>query len=215
MANYKIGYIDEQEGERDDFANLMGDDDDNIEVVQFEVNDQTNINVLLEEILTSDIQCLVVDYHLSETGVQFEGSDVIELFHKIKPNFPKIIYTAKVDKVIPEVENELMYFINDKSIKNVANKSEDFRLKIKALIKNYSKEIDVAGQRLMTLTTKRKEVDLTIEEESLLFKSKQFLLDMDTRRKELPEITNEEDYFSSLKEANIKVDEILNRMRNA
>ena len=71
MANYKIGYVDEQEGERLDFINLMGDDEDTIDVVIFNVDASTEMNVLLEDILNSDIECLIADYHLSETGVPF------------------------------------------------------------------------------------------------------------------------------------------------
>ncbi|MEM9001056.1 MAG: hypothetical protein AAGB24_12400 [Bacteroidota bacterium] len=212
---YKIGYIDEQAGERIDFANLMDDDDDNIEVVFFEVDEHTVISNLLEEVLNSDIECLVVDYHLSETGVPFEGSDLIGLFHRIRPNFPKIIYTAKEDKVIPEVENEIIYFINDKSIKSDEKRSEDFRMKLKTLINNYYEDIDEAKQNLIELTTERKKRDLTIEEENLLFKSKKFLLKMDTRKRELPEVIHNLDYISELKEANLKADEILNKIRNA
>ena len=65
---------------------------------------------LIDEILESNIDCLVVDYHLSDAGVQFEGSNIIEEIHKIRPFFPKIIYTAKEDKVIP-VEFEVRYFL--------------------------------------------------------------------------------------------------------
>ncbi|UKN02238.1 hypothetical protein K6119_01735 [Paracrocinitomix mangrovi] len=214
MANYKIGYIDEQEGERLDFINLMDDDEDSIEVVIFNVDATTEIGKLMEEILQSDIECLVADYHLSETGVPFEGSHLIEEFHKIRPYFPKIIYTAKEDKVIPEVENEIIYFINDKSIKQDEKRSEDFRTKIKTLINNYQKDIDVAKQALKTLTEKRRNEKLTIDEENELFKAKNYLMKIDTRRIEFPEILTEQDYFKDVQESNKKVDEILKEMRN-
>ncbi|MCB0464426.1 MAG: hypothetical protein KDC78_01950 [Aequorivita sp.] len=215
MANYKIGYVDEQEGERLDFINLMGDDEDTIDVVIFNVDASTEMNVLLEDILNSDIECLIADYHLSETGVPFEGSHLIEEFHKIRPYFPKIIYTAKEDKVIPEVENEIIYFINDKSIKQDEKRSEDFRTKIKTLINNYQKDIDIAKQTMFSLTEKRKNEVLSIDEENELFKAKDYLMKIDTRRIEFPEIMMEQDYFKDLQESNRKVDEILKQMRDA
>jgi len=88
MSKYLIGYIDEQKGEQLDFSNLMEEDED-FSVHNFNVDENSTLATLLDEILDSKIDCLVVDYHLSETGVPFEGSTVIEEFHKVKPYFPK------------------------------------------------------------------------------------------------------------------------------
>ncbi|MCB9196787.1 MAG: hypothetical protein H6598_11235 [Flavobacteriales bacterium] len=214
MANYKIGYIDEQEGERIDFINLMDDDEDEIEVVIFNVDETSEKAVLLQVILESDIECLIVDYHLSEAGVPFEGSHLIEDLHKVRPFFPKIIYTAKEDRVIPEVENEIIYFINDKSIKQDEKRSDDFRTKIKTLINNYQKDINVAKQTLISLNEKRRTTPLSIEEEDQLFKAKTYLTKIDTRQIEFPEILTQKDYFSDLQESNKKLDEIMKQMRD-
>ncbi len=215
MAKYTIGYVDEQESERIDFQNLMEDDQDEIVVKLFPVDSDTPFDELLDNILASDIECLVVDYHLSETGVQFEGSQLVEKFHLIRPYFPKIIYTAKEDKVIPEVENEIIYLINDKSIKQDEKRSEDFRMKLKTLIKNYQKDIDEAKKTLETLTEKRENEKLTIEDEDKLYKCKSFLIRLDTRRNLFPDVINTKEYFDELKATSVKVDEILTRLRNA
>jgi hypothetical protein len=214
MSKYLIGYVDEQRGERLDFSNLMEEDQD-FAVVNFEVNDTSNFQELLEEILNSEIDCLVVDYHLSETGVQFEGSTLIEEFHKIKPLFPKIIYTAKEDKVIPIVDNEIIYLISDKEIKGDEKRGSNFRLKLKSLIINYQNDIAKNIKCLEDLSSKRKSNDLTKEEENSLFESKQFLMKLDTRKIDLPSVVNNKDYVDQLEEVNKKVDDILNEMRNA
>lgn len=214
MSKYLIGYVDEQRGERLDFSNLMEEDKD-FAVLNFEVNDTSKFQVLLEEILNSGIDCLVVDYHLSETGVQFEGSTLIEEFHKIKPFFPKIIYTAKEDKVIPIVDNEIIYLISDKEIKGDEKRGSNFRLKLKSLIINYQNDIAKNIKCLEDLSLKRKSNDLTKEEENSLFESKQFLMKLDTRKIDLPSVVNNKDYVDQLEEVNKKVDDILNEMRNA
>jgi len=214
MNKYIIGYIDEQQGEQIDFTNLM-EEDPEFCVLNFNVNDDTIIEDLIDEILVSDIDCLVVDYHLSETGVQFEGSTVIERIHKIKPFFPKIIYTAKEDKVLPEVENEIIYLISDKEIKGDDKRGKNFRLKIKSLIKNYLTDVAKHTCNLEELSTKRKSTKLSFEEESKLFESKQFLMKLDTRKITLPNILNDFDYIKQLENVNQKVDDILNEMRNA
>lgn len=214
MSKYLIGYVDEQRGERLDFSNLMEEDQD-FAVLNFEVNDTSNFQVLLEEILNSGIDCLVVDYHLSETGVQFEGSTLIEEFHKIKPLFPKIIYTAKEDKVIPIVDNEIIYLISDKEIKGDEKRGSNFRLKLKSLIINYQNDIAKNIKCLEDLSLKRKSNDLTKEDENSLFESKQFLMKLDTRKIDLPSVVNNKDYVDQLEEVNKKVDDILNEMRNA
>lgn len=154
MSKYLIGYIDEQKGEQLDFSNLMEEDEDFL-VCNFNVNEDSDITELLEEVLNSKIDCLVVDYHLSETGVPFEGSTVIEEFHKIKPYFPKIIYTAKEDKVIPEVDNEIIYLINDKEIKGDEKRGKNFRLKLKTLIINYQNDVVNHNKILEELSLKK------------------------------------------------------------
>ena len=213
MSKYLIGYIDEQKGEQLDFSNLMEEDED-FSVCNFNVNEDSDITELLEEILNSKIDCLVVDYHLSETGVPFEGSTVIEEFHKIKPYFPKIIYTAKEDKVIPEVDNEIIYLINDKEIKGDEKRGKNFRLKLKTLIINYQNDVVNHNKILEELSLKRKTEVLTMSEENALFESKQFLMKLDTRKIDLPSVVNNKDYIEQLEAVNKKVDDILNEMRN-
>lgn len=215
MAKYLVGYIDEQEGERMDFAGLMTEDEGVFDVEFFNVDDTTILEDLVNEILDSKIDCIVVDYHLSEIGVQFEGSEIIERFHKIKPHFPKIIYTAKEDKVIPDVDNEILYMISDKSIKGDEDRRRNFRQKIRALIENYQEDVTNAHEGLEMLKTKKKEQDLTVVEENELFKYKKFLLELDRRIIDLPEILNAKDYLNELKEANQQVSEILSRIKNA
>jgi len=213
MSKYLIGYIDEQKGEQLDFSNLMEEDED-FSVCNFNVNEDSDIEELLEEVLNSKIDCLVVDYHLSETGVPFEGSTVIEEFHKIKPYFPKIIYTAKEDKVIPEVDNEIIYLINDKEIKGDEKRGKNFRLKLKTLIINYQNDVVNHNKILEELSLKRKTEVLTMSEENALFESKQFLMKLDTRKIDLPSVVNNKDYIEQLEAVNKKVDDILNEMRN-
>ena len=215
MTKYIIGYIDEQEGERSDFANLITEDD-SLDIKLFDVNRDTVFEKLIDEILESNIDCLVVDYHLSDAGVQFEGSNIIEEIHKIRPFFPKIIYTAKEDKVIPVVENEIIYMINDKSIKGDSDRCKNFRQKIKTLINNYNADVSKSLDSLETLKDKKRNgVNLTIEEESELFKCKKFLMSVDTRIISNPEILNEKEYVEELRETNNKLDEILLKIRNS
>ncbi len=215
MTKYIIGYIDEQEGERSDFANLITEDD-SLDIKLFDVNRDTVFEKLIDEILESNIDCLVVDYHLSDAGVQFEGSNIIEEIHKIRPFFPKIIYTAKEDKVIPVVENEIIYMINDKSIKGDSDRCKNFRQKIKTLINNYNTDVSKSLDSLETLKDKKRNgVNLTIEEESELFKCKKFLMSVDTRIISNPEILNEKEYVEELRETNNKLDEILLKIRNS
>lgn len=215
MTKYIIGYIDEQEGERSDFANLITEDD-SLDIKLFDVNRDTVFEKLIDEILESNIDCLVVDYHLSDAGVQFEGSNIIEEIHKIRPFFPKIIYTAKEDKVIPVVENEIIYMINDKSIKGDSDRCKNFRQKIKTLINNYNTDVSKSLESLETLKDKKRNgATLTIEEESELFKCKKFLMSVDTRIISNPEILNEKEYVEELRETNNKLDEILLKIRNS
>ncbi|MDP5202355.1 hypothetical protein [Flavobacterium sp. DG2-3] len=214
MAKYLIGYIDEKEGERIDFANLITQED-MFEVVMFDVNQNTSLDNLIEEILASKIHCIVVDYHLSDIGVQFEGNEIIERIHKIRPHFPKIIYTAKEDKVIPEVENEIMYMINDKSIKTDTDRSRNFRHKLKALIDNYNEDISKANETLQKLKEKKRMEPLNIDEENQLFIAKKFLMSIDTRIIDIHEVLEQKAYIDELHDANKKVNEILSKYRKA
>lgn len=213
MVKYIIGYIDEKEGERTDFANIITEED-MFDVHIFDVNQDTSLDVLVDEILDSNINCIVVDFHLSDNGVQFEGNEIIERIHKIKPYFPKIIYTAKEDKVIPVVENEILYMINDKSIKGDPDRSKNFRHKLKALIDNYNEDISKATETINALKSKKRETKLTIEEENELFIARNHLMSIDKRVVSIPEMLTDKSYLDELHDVNQTVKGILAKYNN-
>ena len=213
MAKYLIGYIDEKEGERSDFANMITEED-MFDVKMFDVNQDTSLDTLVDEILESNINCIVVDYHLSDNGVRFEGNQIIEKIHKIRPYFPKIIYTAKEDKVIPVVDNDILYMINDKSIKGDTDRSKNFRHKLKALIDNYNEDISKATETVNNLKSKKKEVKLSLDEENELFNARKYLMSIDTRIISIPEMLNEKGYLDELHDVNQSVKEILAKYKD-
>ena len=71
---YKIGYVDEDRGQRNTFYNALKDD---FKVKLFEITQETESQTLAEDILSSSIDMLVLDFRLDENGlVDFNADEL-------------------------------------------------------------------------------------------------------------------------------------------
>lgn len=169
MPNYKIGYIDEQESEIIDFINVIEDNEDDPEntftVIPIQATEETVFDELISEVISEKFDCLIVDYELSETGVTFEGSNIIYEFKRRMPHFPTLVYTAKESKAIQNLDYDLSLKVFDKAIKNDRNKLNNFRQRIITYIEGHRTKIVETQKRLKELTSIKEEGNLTPEQE--------------------------------------------------
>ena len=110
---YKIGYIDEDPNQVKLYKRKLrvyG-----FEVIGYEFHKGMTIEELMEQVYSSNIDLLMIDFRLNESNVIPFNGDVVERYvYENKPLFPHIIFTNKVDQAEPDVDDLKLIF--DKEI---------------------------------------------------------------------------------------------------
>ena len=192
MIKYKIGFIDEDhlEWERVE-RNLR----DSFDVIDYNIPQGLSKEDLIEQVYDSDIDLLMVDYLMCDTGyLNFNGDDFIRDFEKIKPKFPIIIFTTHESDAFPQVDNPNIIY--DKKL------LEDDRLYLVQLItkniERYRKYISDRKNVIETLLQKREEQELSSKEKNTLLESQLELNILDKRSNEVPLQLIEDKSYNSL-----------------
>ena len=163
----RLGYLDENKGNRNTFNRIFKKD---FEVVM--LDDFTKVfslDLLLEEIDRQEIQALAVDYKLAEKGdVQYDGNQVLEVINERKRYFPVFVMTSYVDAAIQKVNNT--FLVNDKDGLNDPKIVELLKNQIKGSVESYHRIVHEIEQRTKELEAKQDTAEgLTdVEENELL-----------------------------------------------
>ena len=192
MSKYKIGFIDEDhlEWERVE-RNLR----DSFDVVDYSIPQGLSKENLIEQVYDSDIDLLMVDYLMCDTGyLNFNGDDFIRDFEKIKPKFPIIIFTTHENDAFPHVDNPNIIY--DKKL------LEDDRLYLVQLItkniERYRKYISDRKDIIETLLQKKEKQGLSSKEKNTLLESQLELNILDKKSNEVPLQLIEDKSYNSL-----------------
>lgn len=169
---YKIAYIDESATWINTFYQTFKYD---FEILKIKVDRDCSIDIILEQLFTSDLDAIVTDFLLEEEGdVSFNGNKIVESVRAYKPHFPIIMLTAHEPQAISYMDD--VHIIYGKNILDGESEEELelFKSKIKANINNYYAKIDENKNIIEKLVEKRNSEGLTIVEEEEL--NKQFIL---------------------------------------
>jgi hypothetical protein len=181
---YTIAYIDEDKGWQQTFYDYFKDD---FKVIIIEISKGTSIEYLVNEIQRNEIQMLVLDFRLNETGeVNFNGDAVIETILSKRPHFPILVLTSFEPDAISTLDN--VHIINGKDILDGESqeKVDLLKLRINSAINNYYTKIGKAEDRIKFLITKRNNENLEPKEEEDLAKNYIFLDEINPDDKSLP-----------------------------
>ncbi len=162
-TKYKVGYIDEDPGWRIIVRSYLKDDFD---IVLLDINQDSTIEGLVEAIKTEDLDAIIIDFRLNETGmVAFNGNDIIEAILKQQPYFPIMMLTSHEQEAIDQVDN--VNIINGKDmLENPRyNKAHIIIAKINSNINRHIDKKIFTENRLKELSLKRVESLLTLPEE--------------------------------------------------
>ena len=158
----RLGYLDENKGNRNTFNRIFKKD---FEVVM--LDDFTKVftlDLLLEEIDRQEIQALAVDYKLAEKGdVQYDGNQVLEVINERKRYFPVFMMTSYVDATIQRVNNA--FLVNDKDGLNDPKTVELLKNQIKGSVESYHRIVHDVEQRTKELEAKQDTADGLSEDE--------------------------------------------------
>lgn len=210
MIMYKIAYIDEQESARSNFYSHFKND---YEVVIIDVTKEDNPKSIVEKCFDNNIDAIIVDYNLQETGiVNFNGDLIIDIVKNTKPFFPIIILTSYSIDAIDNIDN--VHIIYDKEA--LGGSESQFKIlnkKIKTAISDYYKKIGDTNTRIEELIEKRNNQGLDIAEEEELTKLYILFDELNPEGKDLPANLIHRDSISKLNEFVNETKEILEQLK--
>lgn len=161
---YKIGYIDENEGWKSTFYHAFADD---FEVILFDLNEKTTAESLVEEIFSQPLDMLVIDFLLDETGIlDFNADKIVELIQNRNLYYPLIILTSNETDALDHIEN--VNLINGKdmlSSEDDTSKKHILKHKFTKIIESYKLKLGASENKLSELEIKRNDIGLSPTEE--------------------------------------------------
>ncbi len=135
MSEYRIGFLDENELDRDTFGDFVDKHFPEYEYVG--LAPEENMELMTEYIWQQDLDCLVIDYKLN---TRFNGSEVYDAVISSRRDFPVIILTSHPDDAVEQSHEPTQIY--DKSV--IFNKPRDERdendLKLLAKKLNFATE---------------------------------------------------------------------------
>ena len=163
---YKLGYLDDDKGNRTSFARQFEKDFD-LYVVE-DLNEVMTFEDLMEVVEKENLYALAIDFQLAATGdIPYNGDEVVEYFNKHKKYFPVFMVTSYVSDALNRMYD--VYLVNDKG--KVEN--DEYRGQLIQNVNNsivaYQRRISAIQDKAMTLEEKQKtDEGLSLEEEQEL-----------------------------------------------
>ncbi len=208
---YKIAYIDEDEGWLNTFYQTFKGD---FEILRIKADSGTTLDGIVDLIFKSDIDGIVTDYLLDESGeVDFNGNKIVDAIRDYKPHFPAIMLTAHEPQAISQTED--VNIINGKDILDGGNEKrlEILRVKIKSNIDRYYSVIENTETRIKELVKKRNETSLEPNEEEELTKLFILMDELEPEGKEMPANLIKNEAITKLNEFVSQTREILDELK--
>lgn len=191
VAKFKIGYIDEDPNQVKLYKRKLRDY--GFDVIGYDFHKGMTIDELMEQVYSSDIDLLMIDFRLNESNViPFNGDVVAKHVYENKPLFPHIIFTNKVDQAEPGVDDWKIIF--DKEIVFPSDDGDNnfqtnhFVTVLMKSIEQYQGHIAKKKEIISGLLNKEEKEGLTIKEKNLLLSTQQDLVGLNRMRiSEVPE----------------------------
>ena len=206
----KLGYLDEDKGNRTTFARQF---DKDFEVFMFEdMNRIASLEGLLEVLEDEQLDVLAVDYQLSGNGVPaYDGDEVVSFLEQRKKYFPVFMVTSYVDDALDKMND--VFLVNDKDRLDDDAYRNDLIDKVKKAVDSYHRRIEAIEKTTMALESKQKtENGLTSEEEKLLMQLHMDLNAIDSKANpisaELLQTSSLKDLAELVKNSRILLDSI-------
>lgn len=205
---YKIGFIDEERTQVQQFYQTFKDD---FEIYEFELTKDAKPESLIKQAFAEHLDALVIDFRMNGF-FGFNGDLIVEKLDEINPFFPKIILTSHI---------EALDFVDDANIVNSkeiwsgeSNNDLDFFIKkLNRSISTYYKKIKDSEQELMVLEEKRKKLGLDSSEEVKYIKLNNFLSKIAGQSQDLPKEFYTQETNEKLDILIEKTEQMLNKLQ--
>lgn len=159
----KIGYIDEDIKQVKKYERRLRDY--GFDVIGYSFKKGMSLKDLMAQVYTTDIDLLMIDYKLNETGlVTFNGEQVENDIYDKKPLFPHIIFTNKVDQAEPYIEDLRILYDKTECFDEQGKPTDLFIKTLKKSIFQYKKHIKDKKDELANLLEKGEKEPLSVIE---------------------------------------------------
>ena len=209
---YRIGYVDENEEQVKLYRRKLKEYD--FEVIGYKFEIGMSPESLMEQILKSDIDLLMIDFKLNESNIVSFNGEVIENFiYDKKPLFPHIIFTNKVDQAEPFVEDWKIIFDKD----DIFSDDEDDKIGVDRFVTMLKKSIEqyknhiIAKKRILSdLFEKSKTEELSAVEKNNILAVQEELNILDkTNPSEVPKQLLVNESIESINNLRIEAEDFL------
>ena len=174
---YRIGYLDEDEGYQAKFYQAFKNEFD-IKILHIE--NINNVYDVLRFINDEELDALVVDYRLADSGqLTFNGDSVVDLINSQKKYFPLVMLTSYAQDAIAHMED--VYIVKDKE--EIESSANLFLKQLETAIDRYQTKIITAENKIKELSEKKV---LSIQEEEELLRLHIFMNEVDPEANQLP-----------------------------
>ena len=174
---YRIGYLDEDEGDQAKFYQAFKNEFD-IKILPIE--NINNVYDVLRFINDEELDALVVDYRLADSGqLTFNGDSVVDLINSQKKYFPLVMLTSYAQDAIAHMED--VYIVKDKE--EIESSANLFLKQLETAIDRYQTKIITAENKIKELSEKKV---LSIQEEEELLRLHIFMNEVDPEANQLP-----------------------------
>ncbi len=162
----RIGYLDDEYDVLKSATRSLKKYD--IEVVPLkDVEDVSDITLLVDCIISNSLECLLVDYDLMKLESKVYGTQIIKDVNELLPDFTCFLLTNFTEQGINEKIVQKI-FVQDKSIFAEDDDSQEFINfinKIKNSIECFKKRLEVTKTEYAKLFVKKKEKQINASEE--------------------------------------------------
>lgn len=166
--NYKIAYIDEDEGWLNTFYQSFKN---RFEIELIKIEEDSTIEDVLERIKSSSADGVVTDFALDESGhANFNGNAIVDAIRKVSPHFPIIMLTSYQPQAISQMDDVNIINGKDDLDGDGSDKVEILGSKIETNIDRHYHRIEKTRDRIEILVEKRAQGILTPSEEEELTK---------------------------------------------
>lgn len=212
--SYKIGYIDENPHQIKKFTRALKEY--GFTVVGYNIKKGMPIEELIEQVYSSDIDLLMIDYFLKDKGIlTFNGDEIERRYNEIKPNFPHIIFTSNEEDAFNEVDNPNIVYEKEMVTDERVNRFSEI---LKKSIETYRSYTEKRKTVIEELIIKGEKDGLNSKEQNTLLSNQRELLDLDKiKTQEVPEklisIEKLEDLSKTRKDAEIFLQSLIQKSK--
>lgn len=212
--SYKIGYIDENPLQVKKFARALKEH--GFSVIGYNIRKGMPVEELIEQIYSSDIDLLMIDYFLKDKGfLTFNGDEIERRYNEIKPNFPHIIFTSNEEDAFYKVDNPNIIYEKEMVTDHRVNRFSEI---LKKSIETYRSYTEKRKTIIEELIIKGEKDGLNSKEQNTLLSNQRELLDLDkTKTQEVPEklisIEKLEDLSKTRKDAEIFLQSLIQKSK--